>query len=225
MLHTTAEKRFVEAVGLISLSCLVLFVARILVTDTLRYWFIPENLFLAWISLAAAFWLRSNLSRQRWMSWQNIALSIIWLIFLPNTWYVLTDYIHVYPNGEVSEIFDIGLISLLVSAGFALGFSSLFLVHRELLKRYSARLSHSLAATVLLLSSFAIYMGRQLRWNTWDIIANPGGVALNISDRLLNPSQYPAAFNTTVVLFVVLGSLYLALWRIIPNARPLEDRK
>lgn len=224
MFRSYTEKRFVEAVGLISAACLVLFVCRLAVTGTPRYWFIPENLFLAWISLIAAWLLLRGLEKKRWLSWQNIGLSLLWLMFLPNSWYVLTDYIHVYPTGEVSEIFDIGLISLLVLAGFTLGFTSLYMVHKQFLKRFSPGISHSLAALVLLLSSFAIYLGRHLRWNTWDVITDPGGIILNVTDRVLNPFAHSGAFNTTALFFLILGVIYTAVWRLLPAGRIPKSR-
>lgn len=222
MLRSYREKKYVEAVGLISFTCLVLFVGRAIVTETPRYWFIPENLLLAWASLLAAWLLLGNLKRRRWSHWQNIGLSGLWLFLVPNSWYVLTDFIHVYPTGEVSEIFDIGMISLLVLAGFTLGFTSLFLIHKEFIKRFSLSISHMLIGLVLLLSSFAIYLGRQLRWNTWDVITNPGGIVLDVSNRVINPMQYPGAFNTTLLFFVILCVIYIAIWLLVP---PPTSRK
>lgn len=210
------EKRFLQAAGLLSLGCIVFFALRILLTDTLRYWFVPENLLLAWISLIVAWFLASGLKRRRWASWQNISLSIIWLIFLPNSWYVLTDFIHVYPTREITELYDISLISLLVTTGFMLGFASLYIVHREFIARFSRVYSHLIVAAILLLSSFAIYLGRHLRWNTWDIIADPGGLALNVSDRLINPSTYPQAFGVTAIFFALLSLLYFVICWLLP---------
>lgn len=218
MLHSYREKRYVEALGLISFTCLFLFVCRVLVTGTPRYWFIPENLFLSWISLAAAWLLIGNLKKRPWRDWQNIGLSAVWLIFLPNSWYVLTDYIHVYPTGEVSEVFDIGLISLLVLTGCTLGFTSLYMVHKEFLKRFSQPFSYGLVAVILFLASFAIYLGRYLRWNTWDVVTDPGGIILNVSDRILNPFEHPGAFNTTILFFFILGIIYTAILRLLPIA-------
>ena len=216
MTLTDKEKRFLQAAGLLSLACIVFFIARLFITGTLRYWFIPENLLLAWISLIFAWFLAAGLKKRRWASWQNIALSVIWLTFLPNSWYVMTDFIHVYPTREISELYDIGMISLLMGSGFMLGFGSLYIVHREFLSRFSRRVSHLIITGILLLSSFAIYLGRHLRWNTWDIVTDPAGIALNVSDRLLNPSTYPQAFGVTAIFFVFLGSIYLVLWRLIP---------
>lgn len=211
-----AERRFLLSAGLLSLLCVGLFIVRAMLTDTNRYWFITENLLLAWLSLIFVWLLANELRHRRWLSPLNITLTVLWLLFLPNAWYVLTDYIHVRPTYEISLLFDIVLFSSLVFAGFTLGFASLYMMHIQLLKRLAARPAHLIIGGVILLSSFAIYLGRELRWNTWDIVANPSGIILNVSDRLIDPLGHIRALNVTALLFVLLGVMYLALWLFLP---------
>jgi len=205
-------KRFLAAFGMITGLTLAMLGFRFLATGTLRYWFIPENLALAWLALAFGWLLIAELGKHRWLSWQNVVLSIIWLVFLPNTWYVLTDFLHIYPTGEISQIFDIAMMGSLIFCGFGLGFASLYLVHKELLKRLAARTAYLIVAGVLLLSSFGIYLGRDLRWSTWDVVSNPGGIILNISDRVVDPFGHPRAINVTILFFIFLLTLYGAFW-------------
>lgn len=206
-------RHYFEAVGLVTLLCLALLVFRAVTTKTLRYWFIPENLVLAWAGLMFSYLLVRGLKKWRWLSWQNLSLTLLWLFFLPNTWYVLTDFIHVYPTGEISELFDIILIGTLTTVGFALGFTSLYLVHRELIRKVGLWRSFLLIEAVILISSYAIYLGRVLRWNSWDVIANPGGVIVNVSDRVLDPLGHPHVFLLGGLFFVLISVLYLAMWR------------
>jgi uncharacterized membrane protein len=203
------ERRFLLAVGYLSIVELAFWLVRVIITGTTHFSFVAWNLFLAWISLAIAVALTRNLKKVRWQDWQNILLSVLWLAFLPNTWYVLTDFIHVTPNGEISQLYDIVLVSLLVFIGFALGFASLFLIHRELLRRMNPLRSYLLIELVILVASFAIYVGRDLRWNTWDVIANPGFL-INVSDKIVDPFGSPRAINVTVLFFVLISALYSA---------------
>jgi uncharacterized membrane protein len=215
------EKRFVKSVGLLSALCIAFFVYRLLITGNWRYNFIFGNLILAWLGLVFGWLLARYLSRNSWMSWQSVGLTILWLAFLPNTWYVLTDYLHVRPTGEVSEIYDIVLIGTLIINGFILGFTSLYLVHKQILKRVSDSKSLAIVAGVILLSSFAIYLGRNLRWNSWDVIANPSGIILNVSDRIVDPLGHPRALNITGLFFILLSSIYYAIWTFF---HPLNAR-
>lgn len=219
---TVIERRYLQAAGLLSSFCLALFFFRGLLTGHLEFIFIPGNLFLAWMALLFAWLLSRQLGLQPWSSWQNLSLTFIWLVFLPNTWYVLTDFIHLYPTGEVSQLFDVVLISSLVFPGFILGFTSLYLVHKELLKRVGDLASNITVTLIILLASFAIYLGRDLRWNTWDIITNPTGLIINVSDRFLDPFSHPRALNVTVLFFILLSTLYFSFWLF---ARPLQKVK
>jgi uncharacterized membrane protein len=206
------RRRYLLSVGLLSGASIFFLILRTLLSGTTRYWFIPENLALAWIGLFLAWLLTKELANRRWLSWQNFGLTFLWLVFLPNTWYVLTDFVHIYPNGEVSQIFDIVLMSLLVFTGFILGFTSLFLVHRQLLARLSPLKSYLLIELAIATSSFAIYLGRDLRWNSWDVIKNPGGVLVNVSDRITDPFGSPRALNVTALFFMLISVIYLAFW-------------
>lgn len=210
-------KRFLLAAVLMSLADMALLGVRILITGTARYWFVPENLALAWLSLAFAWLLVMGLQRRRWLSWQGLGLTALWLLFLPNTWYVLTDFIHVYPNGEISQLFDIVLMSLLVFTGFALGIASLAVVHGRLGARQRRGDSWLFIETAILVSSFAVYLGRDLRWNSWDVITHPTGLLVNISDPF--GSQRP--FNITILFFFLVNVVYLAYWTL---SRPPKHR-
>jgi uncharacterized membrane protein len=212
ILRSETERRFVTSLGLLSLLCLGLLAFRIISTHSTKYLFIPGNLALAWASLVFVWLLARGLQRRRWKSWPNGILTALWLIFLPNSWYVLTDLIHVYPSGQISELYDIALVGSLVLCGFFLGFTSLYLFHRELLKRFNRQKSLWIIEGVILLSSFAIYLGRILRWNSWDVIKNPGGLILNITDRIVDPFAHVSSFAVTALFFVTLSVMYLAFW-------------
>lgn len=206
------DNRYVQALGLLSAFCVALFIVRMGITGSLRYWFIAENLLLAWSSLLFAWLLLKQLDSKPWLSWSGIALTILWLFFLPNSWYVLTDFLHVQETGEINQLYDIAMMSVLVFCGFTLGFTSLYLIHCELRKRLSTLFSGAAVVIILLLSSFAIYLGRILRWNSWDVVTNPSGVILNVSDRVVNPFGYERAVSITALFFILLGTLYLAIW-------------
>lgn len=223
-LRGALSRRQLSALAILSLVCLLLFGFRVVATETFRYWFVPENLALAWVSLFFSWLLVGQLRKHRWLSWQNIALSVLWIIFLPNTWYVLTDFIHVYSTGEISELYDIVLISSLVINGFTLGFIGLYMIHKELLKRFDAVRAGWIVTLILLISSFGIYLGRDLRWNAWDVLTNPAGLAIDVSDRVIDPLGHPRAFNITGLFFVLLGTSYWAICTALPPSGSLKKK-
>jgi uncharacterized membrane protein len=192
--------------------CLALLAIRYFAVGEYSYGFIPWNLALAWVALASGWVLARRLKGP--IDWEVIVIVILWLIFLPNAWYVLTDFVHIYPDEGISLIYDIVLMTSLTIAGFTAGFCSLFLVHKALIKRTSQKTAHYLIGGVLLLSSFGIYLGRDLRWNTWDLISNPAGLILDVSDRLIDPLGHPRFITMTGLFFILLGTIYFCIWHI-----------
>jgi len=207
-----------ELFGLLLLSNLVsvaLLAVRVLVTNNMRLTFLAFNLFLAWLPMIFAWWLTVRLRIKKIPGWKEAILGILWLGFLPNSFYLVTDLIHLQSSGEVSLLYDTALITSFVLNGLLLGYLSLYFVQRALTRLTSERFAFIFAQICILLSAFAIYLGRYLRWNTWDIILNPLGLAFDISDRIINPGSYQLTFVVTGVFFVMLGAFYAVIYRLI----------
>ena len=192
-----------------------LFLMRVLGTHSTRYSFLIWNLILAWVPLGLVIWLKKRLKVSRWLSPSNIALTIAWLVFLPNSFYLVSDLIHLHATGEVNILFDAVLFASFIFDGFISGLISLYLMHKELIKRLGEQRSHQIIGLVILISSFAIYLGRNLRWNSWDLIASPLGLIFDVSEPLLNPVAHPQAFLTTLTFFMLIGSMYAVAWQLI----------
>jgi uncharacterized membrane protein len=68
-----------------------------------------------------------------------------------------------------------------------------------------------LVVVAVLLSGFGIYLGRFLRWNSWDTLTSPRQLSVDITDRLINPLSNPQTFGVTIVYGVGLFLGYVAL--------------
>jgi uncharacterized membrane protein len=73
-------------------------------------------------------------------------------------------------------------------------------------------------AVVLLVCSLAIYIGRDLRWNSWDVMLSPAGLLFDLSARLIHPSEYRTVFAVAGGFFILLFGVYAALLRAIRAA-------
>ena len=217
--YLTARARLVLALAGSSLVSVGLFLAGALSNHSTEFAYMIWNLFLAWVPLGLTLLLIRTLRRKVWSSWAALALTLVWIGFLPNTFYMISDFIHVLDAQRVDLLYDVVMFSSFIFNGVLLGFLSVFMIHQELQKRMSQRTSALLVALVLLVCSFAVYVGRDLRWNTWDVLLNPGGILVDVSDRVLNPSAHPEMFTTTFSFFVLLGSLYMVAWYMVRNAR------
>lgn len=171
------------------------------------------NLFLAWLPLLFAMVLVARLRIKRWSSWECLGLSLLWLLFLPNSFYIISDFIHLQDTPRVDVLYDVVMFTSFVYTGLALGFSSLYLVHRQLRRRLPARATTFWIAGTLFACSAAIFIGRDLRWNSWDVLTNPGGLLFDVSYRLQHAAAYPEMLITIASFFVLLGSMYGLIWR------------
>lgn len=189
---------------------------------SLAFWYLAWNLFLAWLPLMFVFGLIRMIKSKGWTSWPGIALTLLWLGFLPNSFYMVSDFIHLQDYQRADIVFDAVMFASFVLTGLLIGFTSLYLVHVELTKRLRTKSAWAWIAAVLALCSFAIYLGRDLRMNSWDILTKPAGILFDVSDPIVNPRAHALAFTTTLTFFVFLMSLYVVAWQLI---RSLKQQK
>lgn len=208
----TSPLRLIISVTLLCVVASSFLVARIMASHSLRYVFLFWNLFLAITPVLLAWWLVVRVRQHGWLKWPQIALSVLWLTFLPNSFYLVTDLIHLRPNYEADLLFDITLLICFILSGFILGFISVYLVQRELTHRLSERTSYAIVAAIFLSVSFAVFLGRYTRWNTWDILLRPAGLLFDVSDRFINPGNHLQTYQTTGTLFLMLFACYAVIW-------------
>ena len=172
------------------------------------YW----NLLLAMLPPILAWWLVTRVRIYGWLKPKQIVLTAVWLLFLPNCFYIVTDFIHLRETYEAALLYDVALLMSFTMSGLALGYSSVYLVHRELKNRLNLRHTWYMISGVFLLSSFAIYLGRFSRWNTWDVILAPAGLLFDVSERVVNPAAHSETYVSTLTVFVLLLTIYWVIW-------------
>lgn len=204
-----------EALLVSSGASIVLLVTRYLASSSMRFWFLAWNLVLAWLPLIFAWYLSQGLKTRRWASWQNIGFTLLWFSLLPNSFYLVSDFVHLRNTGEVSMMFDAVMLMSFAWNGLVLGFLSVLVVHRELIKRLPQKAVLTSLGVLFLLCSFAIYLGRYLGWNSWDILLSPAGIIFDLSDRIIKPTSFPNTFTTTTMFFVLLTSTYYTFYNLI----------
>jgi uncharacterized membrane protein len=193
---------------------IALLIGRIIYTDSFRYIFLVWNLFLAFVPLALIALYSVLIKRQRLLHWSNILLFIAFVAFVPNSFYLMTDYTHLRGATEVNINYDIVLLNAFSFAGVLWGLTSMFLLQDILRRRLSVNMTRGFVAGIYLLSSFAIYIGRFVRWNSWDIIAQPAAIIFDVSDQIVNPGMHVNAYLYSFVTFAVLYCLHITISRL-----------
>lgn len=213
---------YVVALGLASVVSAVFLVAEMLAGQGFVHAYLLWNLFLAWIPFGLALWLRISLCHKLWSSWEALSLSAAWLIFLPNSFYMVSDFIHLDEVDPSQALLSSVTFTTFIFTGVLLGISSLYLVHMEFLKRLSRRDAATLVGILLMASSIAIYIGRDLRWNTWDVLVNPMGLLFDLSERLLHPAQYGQVLAVVIPFFILLSTMYVVAWQALRVSKTIS---
>ena len=195
---------------------------------------ITGNLFLASVPVALAFGIARGLRRDaaasrplRWAMW--LPLLAVWLLFLPNTCYLLTEWRHylcdihdrgwyypVYGRGQYPPAATFSLLSLTAfylaytGAGLAAFFLALWPLHRLARQRWG-RAAGPARAAVCLLCSLGVFLGLVSRFNSWDV-ARPA-LAQAVLSTALQTLMRPLLLGSVCVFGAILWLLY-ALFEI-----------
>lgn len=192
--------------ALSSILAFCIFLVRVYVSGNKYFLFLSWNLFLAWIPYLIAYWVTQNHKRPTWITAAGI---IGWLLFFPNAPYILTDLFHLRPRTASPLWLDLTVLLSFAWTGLWLGMSSL----RKIQLTFFDRLGHwegrITTLAVLFLTSFGVYLGRYLRWNSWDIISNPLGLINDIFQRIIHPLEYSRSTGFTIVFGLFLTIAYL----------------
>ncbi|GAB2717361.1 membrane protein [Hymenobacter frigidus] len=189
-----------------SLSLSLLLVAgRVLMTGRGIFLFLVWNLFLAVIPFAISTMLGT--ARGPLRARLLVPVGAAWLLFFPNAPYILTDLFHLERRAGVPLWYDLALILSCAWNGLMLAYASLADMQRLVQLRLGTGAGWAFATLALLLSSFGIYLGRYLRFNSWDVLANPLTLFFDIVNRILHPFSFPGTWGVTLVfgLFLLVG--------------------
>src|ERR1700722_456643 len=147
---------------------------RIERTGNWNYIFLVWNLVLAWLPLIFAMGVHSRHQRRERSGWRIYTLAVLWVLFFPNAPYIFTDLTHTMNNDFLSFFWeDLIVVLIFALTGFLLGFVSLYLMQSVVAERLGEKASWLFILGMAWLSGFAIYLGRFLRWNSWDVMTHP----------------------------------------------------
>jgi uncharacterized membrane protein len=131
-----------------------------------------------------------------------------WLLFFPNAPYVLTDLFHLRSGAAMPVWFDLLLILSFAWTSLLFGFLSLWDIEFILLQKITKKLVPLISALFLFIGSFGVYIGRYLRWNSWDLITKPFHLFSDIGERVMNPLEHQTTWGMTLFMGLFLNMLY-----------------
>jgi uncharacterized membrane protein len=186
------------------------------------YPYLVWNLALAWIPLLVALVLLAAYKRGA-HRFELLAVGAVWLLFLPNAPYVLTDLIHL---GQQHRLFDSLVLVSFAFTALALGFASLLLVQVVVTRLAGGALGWTVAVGSLFASSVGIYLGRVQRLNSWDVVQRPRTLWTLAKVRLDDPfgNRYLIGFVLALCGFLTLAYVGVYGFTTLAAAVTRDDR-
>ncbi|MBN1488226.1 MAG: DUF1361 domain-containing protein [Anaerolineae bacterium] len=191
--------------------CLGLFAARAYMTHTWTFYFLLWNLFLAWVPYLGSLWaMRLHKKHPKWW-WALLIPGMLCIAFFPNAPYIITDFLHLAHRPPIPLWYDIGLITSFAWTGIVLAIYALRIMQEIVKNLTNPVISWAFALMIVALSGLGIYLGRFLRWNSWDLVVQPKAVLYDIAIRLRHPLGNLQTVGVTLLFSTLLFTCYLAL--------------
>jgi uncharacterized membrane protein len=184
---------------------------RFIYTGKYAFIFLVWNLFLAWIPFAISGLFKKIGNADKW---KQVIVFTTWILFFPNALYIVTDLIHLEQETSVPKWYDAVLLFSSSAIGVIMAFVSLLRIEKFLVYKFSHRLVELIVFSILFLGSFGVYLGRFLRWNSWDIVNNPLGLLSSIGQRFVFPLQHLQTWGITIILTTAFYLLYLIIKKL-----------
>jgi uncharacterized membrane protein len=180
-----------------------LLIYRITKTESLTYIFLGWNLILAFVP----FWISSYLRRSDHFKMMHFPLLFAWLLFLPNSPYIVTDLFHFKQRPGIPLWYDLILVCSFALIGLALLYRSILDIIS--IAKHHLRNTHLnfILPVLFWLIAFGLYLGRYLRFNSWDVASHPFRLARSSFRSLLTWE----AISFCLVFSVFMWLLYQTL--------------
>lgn len=190
----------------------VLIILRMFLFGSFSFKYIFWNIFLAFIPFAISSIL-FNLSKENNFNKIIFYIGIIfWFLFIPNAPYIVTDLIHIGEIRAVPVLYDVVLLFISALVGLLLGAYSIYHIEQIIKVKFSQNIASISIFIIIFFISFGIYIGRFLRFNSWDIFENPILFINGIGDIFANKDYSIEAFFYTILFFFFISTFYLS-WK------------
>ena len=190
--------------------CVLLLSVRMFYAESITYVFLAWNLILGYVPYKLSVYVYSK--KDQLSSKAFYTSFFLWLLFLPNALYVISDIKHFKVRPPAPEWLDSLLLFVFAFASLYYGVQSVQYMFRSLLNRGKNKtwLLSQFLLPVSLLSGFGVYLGRVERWNSWDLFVHP----IQLLKNALHLLQYPEVWCFSLsygIMFMV------ACWMFLPT--------
>lgn len=203
-----------DAEQILILCCLFstgLMAFRIIYTGHLLFAFLVWNLFLAYVPYIISKQMSVKPPKAKW---KFFLVCFVWLLFIPNSFYIITDLFHLDMNEDVPLWYDLALLLSFAWSGLLFGILSIRQMEKLFEKNFNKNFDLFFILPVMALNGFGVYIGRYLRFNTWDVVSNPFQLANDIVYMFIHPIRNRFDWSMIVCYTILLTLIYLAIKKL-----------
>lgn len=171
------------------------------------------NLFLAYLPYVFSKIISNRADRLN-NKWHFILIIIAWLLFIPNSFYIITDLFHLKERPIIPFWFDLALLFSFAWNGLILGVLSIRHIEKLIEQRLSLKSELFFIYPVMFLNALGIFIGRYWRFNSWDVVTNPLALAHDMVGLLIHPVHYRFDWSMIVCFSVLMTLLYITLKKV-----------
>ena len=193
---------------LCSLFSLAMILFRVLYTGHLLFAFLVWNLFLAFVPYAIS---RRMTMQPIKKGWKFLLAGLVWLLFVPNSFYILTDLFHLDMNESVPLWYDLALLLSFAWSGLLFGIVSVRQMEKLIETNFNRKLGLLFIMPVMALNGFGVFVGRYLRFNSWDVITNPLQLIHDIVYLFIHPIRNRFDWSMIICYTVFLTLIYYTI--------------
>ncbi|WP_289045146.1 DUF1361 domain-containing protein [uncultured Olleya sp.] len=190
------QYKTIQSVIILTTFSILLLLLRIKLTNTYYFIFLIWNLFLAGIP----YLISSYLSTYNTINKVSLlTISFVWLLFLPNAPYIVTDLFHLKYSHQDLLWIDTLIIIVFAITGLILFYKSIKTMCLIFETYVEKRVVTFSLPILFMLVGFGVYLGRFLRFNSWEIINKPWTIIETIMSIILHPITYNYAWIFSIV--------------------------
>jgi len=202
---------------LLTMFCIAMVGFRILYTGEGMFAFLVWNLFLAYLPYILSGYITKvskQLSKLSLMIWL-----VIWLLLIPNSFYIITDLFHLRKQEVIPLWYDLALIISFAWNGLIVGVLSVRQIEKVLQSRWHIY-EWLFVLPLMYLNALGIFIGRYLRFNSWDVITNPLALISDVGYLLIHPIRNRFDWCMIICFTLLLSMFYLTLKKM---SRDIEN--
>ncbi len=183
-------------------------ILRVIIWEKYSFIYILWNIFLAVVPFLISLLLLSYYKKAKHNKIIFIIGSFLWLLFIPNAIYIITDFVHLGVVRGVPVLYDIVLLFTSTMVGLILGLISINHIEQIIILKFSKKTTSMFICLIIFIISFGVYLGRFLRFNSWDVFSQPVMFFQGLREIFTNITNLTEALLYTTLFFVFILIFY-----------------